>query len=121
MDLTDLLQCAQITEEQMQYSGLALYDQYVYAQQRNRRYGYSDTSTYNANGDQNGYNYNADNEAGYDDDEILLYVGPVCGGDSMSIKLAVYGDEYCTQRVDGITVKELLGYNPLSDNMDIFP
>ena len=111
-DLTDLLECAQITEEDMQYSALSFYDQYVYVQQRNRRYE-----------NQNWNNYYADNEGGNEnaEEDVYFYVGPACGGDGMSIKLAVYGDEYCTKRVEGITVRDLLGYNPLSDNMDIFP
>lgn len=108
-----------ITEDDMDYNALSFYDQYVYTQEwnrnRDRRYA-----------DDYGYAYNVETgeaEQNYygEDGEDFLYVGPACGGDGMSIKLAVYGDEYCTKGVDGITVKELLGYNPLADNMDIFP
>jgi hypothetical protein len=113
--LTDLLECTAISEEQMTISGLSFAEQYSYTQQRAQEYReqYYD----NGNDYQNAYNFNGN------DDSIdgSLYVGPACGEDNMAITLAVYGDAYCTQKVERITVSQLLGYNPLAENMDVFP
>ena len=104
----------------MHSNALSFYDQYVYTQERKRNQPRKYVDEY-------GYAYNVDYvdysdfAEDYEEDEISLYVGPVCGGDGMSIKLAVYGDGYCTEKVEGISVTGLLGYNPLHDNMDIFP
>jgi hypothetical protein len=113
--LNDLLECTAISEEQMTVSGLSFAEQYSYTQQRNQEYReqYYD----NGNGYQSAYNYDGDG----DSIDGSLYVGPACGEDNMAITLAVYGDEYCTQKVERISVSQLLGYNPLSENMDVFP
>ena len=103
----------------MEYNALSFYDQYVYVQERNRNRRRKYVDEY-------GNAYDVDYQTIQEDDygggdEIYLYVGPSCGGDGMSIKLAVYGDQFCKESVEGITVTQLLGYNPLADNMDIFP
>eukprot|EP00977_Amphora_coffeiformis_P000989 scaffold212_cov173-Amphora_coffeaeformis.AAC.15 len=120
LKLIELLQCVPISENDIQYSALAFYTKYVYAQERFQQYN-TQTENYASNNGQNGNYYKkyyGDNGA---EASANLYIGPACGGDSMAIKLAVYSDEYCTQRVHETSVSELLGYNPLAENTDIFP
>ena len=118
LGLSTLLHCTNITEDLMQYDALSFYSQWVYVQAKNRQYD-QEIAEYNNEMMRNGY---WDSVYNYiDTPEPGLYVGPSCGRDSMTIKLAVYGDPNCTSRVKEISVKELLGYDPLSDDTDIFP
>lgn len=109
LSLSDVFHCAQIKEEQMEDYALSFYEDYTFSQKQYSQYK-----------QQSGYDNNRNNNGGYDE-EFRIFVGPDCGGDRRSIKLAVYGDAYCTTKIEGITVKELLGYNPLDDSMNIFP
>lgn len=93
----------------MEDYALSFYEDYTFSQKQYSQYK-----------QQSGYDNNRNNNGGYDE-EFRIFVGPDCGGDRRSIKLAVYGDAYCTTKIEGITVKEMLGYNPLDDSMNIFP
>ena len=106
----------------MEPDGLTFFSQYVYFEERKRKYSENaeqrNRKYYNS---QNGYNINSryyDNEG--NEAVESLFVGPACGANHRAIKLAVYGDSFCTKAVEGITVKELLGYDPLADDIDIF-
>lgn len=50
-----------------------------------------------------------------------FYIGPHCGSNSRTISLAVYRDPYCSVIDDSTTVKSLLGYEPNSEALDLFP
>jgi hypothetical protein len=112
------LSCTNITENFVEYDALSFYSQWMYVQKRNK-YDQKEIEEYNQQMYRSGnwdavYKYVDTSESG-------LYVGPTCGRDGMTIKLAVYGDPNCTSRVKSITVKELIGYDPLSEDTDIFP
>ena len=65
---------------------------------------------------QNVNNYNE--EQMYD---RRYYIGPHCGSNSRTISLAVYRDPYCSVIDDSMNVKSLLGYEPNSEALDLFP
>lgn len=49
------------------------------------------------------------------------FIGPHCGSNSRTISLAVYRDPYCSVIDDSVQVKTLLGYEPDSEALDLFP
>lgn len=120
LKLIDLLECAQISEDDMQESALSFFTEYAYAQDRYQEYSERTENYVNSNGQNDNYYNKYYGENGVET-SANLFIGPACGTDNMSIKLAVYSDSRCTQPVNGISVSELLGYNPLAENTDIFP
>jgi hypothetical protein len=49
------------------------------------------------------------------------FVGPHCGSDSRTISLSVYSDPYCSVLDETSTVETILGYQPNSESIDLFP
>lgn len=49
------------------------------------------------------------------------YVGPHCGSNGKDITLAVYSDQFCSVLDSESTVEKVLGYNPVSSSLTLFP
>jgi hypothetical protein len=98
------------------YSQNGGYNRYSYQQQQ-----------YNCNnGDETCQKYNQyqENMNRYQEQQQAnrrYYIGPHCGSDTRTISLAVYSDQYCSVLDESSSVESILGYQPNTNSIDLFP